>query len=205
MRQGLRHRGMGRRRRQPQHLRGSLQIVQGLRGIVGLHGRRRVLLGKFFAPGIADQRSMQVLGARQPQGLLQHNLARRVVGQVGTAHDVGHALGGVIYHYGKLVGPQTVGAAQDKVAHSLRNGLLLCAQPPVRPVRNGIDRQPLLQQARLHMQTPGMRLLRGGKSGRDSRRLIGRGQRRSACARRDPFRMAGMHMALCSQREQVQG
>jgi hypothetical protein len=37
---------------------------------------------------------------------LQQDLARRVVGQVLAAHDVGDALRGVVHHHGQLVGPQ---------------------------------------------------------------------------------------------------
>ena len=68
-------------------------------------------------------------------GALQQDLARRVVGQVFAAHDVGDALRGVVHHHGQLVGPQAVGPAQHEVTHGLGHVLLLRSQTAVMPVQ----------------------------------------------------------------------
>jgi hypothetical protein len=87
---------------------------------------------------------VQVAGQWQPQGALQRDLARRVVGQVLAAHDVGDALLGVVHHHGQLVGPKAVGALEDEVAHLRAEVLRLGAEAAVLPV-----------DAAVHPEAPG--------------------------------------------------
>jgi hypothetical protein len=53
------------------------------------------------------------------------DLSWRGYQQVGTAHDIAHSLLGIIHHHGQLVGPETIGAQQDKVADVCRQVLLV--------------------------------------------------------------------------------
>ena len=92
-----------------------------------------VLFGQLVPVGTQQQGRVQIAGRDQPQGTLQVDLARGVVGQVGAAHDVGHALGRVVHHHCHLVGPQAVGTPQHKVAHCLAQVLLLRTQAAVAP------------------------------------------------------------------------
>jgi hypothetical protein len=78
---------------------------------------------------------------------LQQDLARRVVGQVGAAHDVAHALRGVVHHHGQLVGPQPVGAAQHEVADFGLHVLPLRTEPAVLPFEPRCGAQPRCVQA----------------------------------------------------------
>ena len=73
-------------------------------------------LDSLLAVGGQHQRRVQVARRRQAERALQQDLARRVVGQVLAAHDVGDALRGVVDHHRQLVGPQAVGAPQHEVA-----------------------------------------------------------------------------------------
>ena len=77
----------------------------------------------------------------------QHHLPGGRAGEVGTAHDVGDALGRIVDHHRELVGPQPVGALQHKIA-DLGGDVLLeaAAQPVIDPDR-----------ARRHAQPPGAR------------------------------------------------
>lgn len=84
-----------------------------------------MLFRELFAISAAHQWGVQVVWCGQAQGLLQQNLTRRIVCKVFTAHDVRNALGTIIDHYGQLVGPQAIGAAQNKIANSVRHILLL--------------------------------------------------------------------------------
>src|SRR5690606_23013661 len=76
-------------------------------------------------------------GSGGEEQLLQIELTRRVVEQVGAAHDVGDALVGVIEHHGQLVGVQAVTAPDDEVAHL---ALQLLAELALHPVG-----EPVLQ------------------------------------------------------------
>lgn len=67
--------------------------------------------------------------AQRPRQLV---LSGRGIQQIGTAHDVGHPLQGVVHHHGQLIGPRPVGAADDEVAHLVRHVLRLGAEPAVR-------------------------------------------------------------------------
>ena len=49
--------------------------------------------------------------------MLQQDLARRGIEQVGTTHDLGDALRGIVHDHRQLVGPQPVGAAQHEIAN----------------------------------------------------------------------------------------
>jgi len=81
---------------------------------------------------------VQVGRRGQAEGVLQQQLAGGVVGEVFAAHDVGHALGGVVDHHRELVGPQAVGPQQHEVAHLAGHVLLLRAEAPVGPVQRGV-------------------------------------------------------------------
>ena len=85
---------------------------------------------------------------RQVQQPSQHALARRGTEQVGAAHHVRDALGGVVHHHRQLIGPQPVGAAQGDVAHRPRHVLLLRPQPAVLEAFHAVR----------HAQAPGARL-----------------------------------------------
>src|SRR5262249_22177268 len=74
---------------------------------------------------------VQVARRRQAETLLQINLARRRVEQVGAAHDIGDPLRGVVHHYGELVRVEAVGAPEDEVAHVALQALRLRALRPV--------------------------------------------------------------------------
>lgn len=62
------------------------------------------LLGQFLPGGIGNQRHMGITGRWQTEQGLQMNLARRIPQQIGTAHDVGEALEGIVDHDCQLIG-----------------------------------------------------------------------------------------------------
>ena len=128
--------------RQAQH--GGCEVERGQR-VAQVQGRCAVLLAELFTVGTQHQRRVQIARCGQPEGRLQLNLPRRVVGQVLAAHHVADALRGIVHHHGQLVGPQPVGTAQGKVADLLLHILRLRAQAPVCPV----------ERARLRQKTPG--------------------------------------------------
>jgi len=66
---------------------------------------------------------VRVARRRQAQPLLQKDLARCGVEQVGAPHDVRDALVGVVDHDGQLVGEVAVGAQQHEVADLAREVL----------------------------------------------------------------------------------
>ena len=70
---------------------------------------------------------MGVGGLRHAEQVLQVNLACARVEQVGTAHDMGDAGGGVIDDDGKLLGKQAVRPQHDKDADVAREALQLRA------------------------------------------------------------------------------
>jgi hypothetical protein len=77
---------------------------------------------------IQQQRQVPVAWHRQAQCLLQQDLPRGGVEQVGAAHHFGHALCGVIDHHGQLVGPAAIRTAQHEVADLGMHVLLRAAQ-----------------------------------------------------------------------------
>ena len=81
----------------------------------------------------ADENAMKH-GRTKAERTLQQDLARRVVGQVLAAHDVGDALLGIVDHHRELVGPQAVGAPQHEVTDLVRHVLALWAEAPVNPI-----------------------------------------------------------------------
>ena len=86
-----------------------------------------MLLGELFSVSAAHQRSMQVAGRGQAQGLLQQYLARRIVGEIFAPNHMRDALGAVVHHHGQLVGPQAIGAAENEVTDAVHDILLLSA------------------------------------------------------------------------------
>ena len=68
--------------------------------------------------------------AGQAQAPLQQDLARGAAQQVGAAHDVGDALGGIVDHDRQLICEQTVATAQDEVTD--RRGKSTSAGPEPR-------------------------------------------------------------------------
>ena len=121
-------------RRQPE---GGCSLVQSAQRLCGVDGLRAVLLGQFFTIRTQYQRGMQVLRRGQLQALLQPDLARGVVQQVGAAHHMADTLVGVIHHHGQLVGKAAVGAQQHEVAHRVLHILRLWPGGAVLPVDNG--------------------------------------------------------------------
>lgn len=81
---------------------------------------------------------MQVARCRQAQGMLQQQLPWGVVCQVFTTYDVANALGRIVYHYGELISPQSIGPQQHKVADRVGYVLVLPAQSTVWPVKERI-------------------------------------------------------------------
>lgn len=92
-----------------------------------------MLLGELFSVSAAHQRSMQVAGRGQAQGLLQQYLARRIVGEIFAPNHMRDALGAVVHHHGQLVGPQAIGAAENEVTDAVHDILLLSAQATIMP------------------------------------------------------------------------
>ena len=77
-------------------------------------------------------RNMQVLRCRQTQQFLQVNLPRGGIEQVGTAHDVGDALSGIVYYDRKLVCKKSIAPFQYKIADFLFDALFNSALSQVR-------------------------------------------------------------------------
>ena len=57
--------------------------------------------------------------AVEAERALQGDLPRRVVEQVGAAHDIGHALVVIVDHHGELVAPEAVRPAHGEVTDGL--------------------------------------------------------------------------------------
>ncbi len=93
-----------------------------------------------MARRIEQQRQVPVARYRQPQCLLQQNLPRGGVEQVGTAHHFGHPLCGVIHHHRQLVRPAAVGTAQHEVADLGLHVLLLRAAQAIVEVHEAAGR-----------------------------------------------------------------
>lgn len=70
---------------------------------------------------------MPVARHGQAQRLLQQDLPRGGIEQIGAAHHFGHPLRGVVDHHRELVGPAAVGTAQHEVADFGMHVLLLRA------------------------------------------------------------------------------
>ncbi len=77
---------------------------------------RTGLLGQLFTALVDDDADVHVARCGDAERALQGDLPRRVVEQVGAAHDVADALRGVVDHDRQLIGPQAVGAPHDEVA-----------------------------------------------------------------------------------------
>ncbi|MNL04214.1 hypothetical protein D3C87_1247790 [compost metagenome] len=107
---------------------GFAQRVQRCGGVDCL---RTALLAQLLAGFVDHHWHVQVRRRGQAQQVLQVDLARRGVEQIGPAHDMGDALRGVIHHHGELIGPQAVRAAQDEVAEFRFQVLALAALPAV--------------------------------------------------------------------------
>ena len=74
-----------------------------------------ILFTEFLSVGIGDDRNMAVARLRQPQLLLQIDLASGGIQQVGAAHHVGDPLVSIVHHDGQLVGVESVFAQQSEV------------------------------------------------------------------------------------------
>ena len=72
-------------------------------------------LADLVASWIYRQWQVAVCWSGITEQLLQVDLSRRRVEQVGTAHDFGNILYGIIHHHGKLVGEQAVSALDDEI------------------------------------------------------------------------------------------
>ncbi len=76
---------------------------------------RAVALGQPCAVGAQHERHVRVPGRGEPEQPGEQDLPGRRVGQVGTAHDLTHALEGVVDHHGQVVGRRAVAAAHHEV------------------------------------------------------------------------------------------
>jgi hypothetical protein len=74
----------------------------------------------------------------RPSALLQHDLTRRIVEQVGAPDHLRDALVRIIHHDSQLVGVEPVSPFQDEVAHRGQNIVLLGPEQPVR--KSGLSR-----------------------------------------------------------------
>ena len=59
---------------------------------------------------------MRVTWGRKLQSLLQCDLPRRAVEEVGSAYDVGDVLQRIIYDHGELLGEGPIAAANNHIA-----------------------------------------------------------------------------------------
>ena len=84
---------------QTQKLRGLLQGLKAAGRSAGVDSWRTMLFGELFPAIHAHQRRVQIVRLAQAQRLLQQDLARRVVGQVFSAHHIANALRSVIDHH----------------------------------------------------------------------------------------------------------
>jgi len=101
------------------------------------HGGRQRLLGKFLAGSVGRHRQMCVARCRHAQPLLQPDLARRRIEQIGAANDIGDPGIGVVDDHGQLVGELPVGAQQDEIADL---ALEIVADAALHPVVEGDSR-----------------------------------------------------------------
>ncbi len=85
------------------------------------HAARR--FGELTAVGFDQRGHVRIGGRGQPELLLEIDLRRRVIEQIGATNYVGHALIGVIDHDRKQVGEPSVAALEDEVAGGERDVL----------------------------------------------------------------------------------
>ena len=98
---------------------------------------------------------MHVNGRGQTQSFLQQNLSRCVVMQVLPTYHMGDALVGVVNHHCELIGPQTIGTFENKIANVIRYVLLLVPHSPVVPFQSLGQMQ--VTDHSLHIHTPSTR------------------------------------------------
>ena len=82
---------------------------------IGRRCRRQCLLGKFLTGSIRRHRQVCITGLRIAEALLQPELARGRVNEVGASYDIGHAGLGIVDHDGQLVGIESVRAQQHEI------------------------------------------------------------------------------------------
>ena len=85
-------------------------------GIVLINRLSKGLFAEFVAPVIGNQRNVHVFWSKQPQMLLQIDLFRRGIEQVGTANDMRDMLLIIIDDDGELVGKNLIFSFDDKIA-----------------------------------------------------------------------------------------
>lgn len=93
------------------------RLLQGGNRATGLDRHGQTGLAQLLPVAVQHQRKMRVLHCGQSQALLQQSLPRTGVQQVGAAHDMGHALFGIIDHHRELVSPKAIGAAQYEITN----------------------------------------------------------------------------------------
>ncbi|OGA16640.1 MAG: hypothetical protein A3I63_11475 [Betaproteobacteria bacterium RIFCSPLOWO2_02_FULL_66_14] len=75
------------------------------------------LLGELFACGGYRHRDVEVARLRESQEPLQEDLPRGRVEQIRSAHDIRHALIGVVHHHRELVGEQAIGPTKNEITN----------------------------------------------------------------------------------------
>jgi len=94
------------------------------------------LLGELFSLVIENEGNMHVAGRRSSKRLREENLARRIVNEVGAAHDVGDARKNIVRDDCKLIGPESVGTLQNEVAYFMFDILREVSETPVMEGKN---------------------------------------------------------------------
>ena len=78
-------------------------------------GRGAVLFAQFLAFFVGDHRQVVVMGHGQSEDVLQEDLPRCGIQQVGAAHHMGDALERVVHDHGQLVGEKAVLAQEHEI------------------------------------------------------------------------------------------
>ena len=92
------------------------RIQQVINSAIRIYGSSLGLLAEFLALGIIDYGKVSIIGGGQSQQLLEVNLPGSGVDQVGTAHDMGNSLEGIIDNDRQLIGKKFVPAQDNKIA-----------------------------------------------------------------------------------------
>lgn len=94
-------------------------LPEGGAGLRRVERLRQRLLAEFLPGEIRRDRQVGIARCGQVQPLLQVNLARRGIQQIGAAHNVRDALIRIVNDYRQLISKKTVGAFQYEIADIL--------------------------------------------------------------------------------------
>jgi hypothetical protein len=92
--------------------------------------------GKAFALFVKYERDMAKGGYGQSQGLIQQDLARRRLQQVGTPYNLVYTHQRIIHNHGKLIGKDAIRATDDEITH---DSLYLLLNRTCQQIREGDD------------------------------------------------------------------